>query len=189
MRRARWRRLAELRTLDPQSAHATIACLITEYEFPWDMVRSLELALFRTFAVPSIGALLHRTAEFEQRPQKRYDDTVVLLYEIWLDGAASGRGRAAVARLNQIHGRYRISNADYLYTLATFVVMPVRWNADFGWRRMDPVEVAGWTNSMREMGQAMGLSGIPDSYQEFSTLLDDYGRAHFGYLPAGRAVA
>ncbi|MEO6701163.1 MAG: oxygenase MpaB family protein [Jatrophihabitantaceae bacterium] len=188
-RRSRWQRLDQARALDPVTDQHRIARLLTEYEFPWDMVRSLELALFRTYAVPSIGALLHRTGEFERAAQKRYDDTVVLLYEIWLDDAGSEGGSAAAGRLNQIHHRYRIGNADYLYTLATFVVMPVRWNAEFGWRRMDPVEIAGWTNAMRSMGQAMGLTDIPLQYQQFSDLLDEYERAHFGYRPASRAVA
>jgi hypothetical protein len=186
---ARWRRLHEIRQLDPEADCHAIARLITTYEFPWDMLRSLELALFRTYAVPSIGALLHRTGQFEQQAQKRYDDTVAMLYEIWQEGAQSPRGTLAATELNHIHGRFHISNADYLYTLATFVVMPVRWNADFGWRRLDPVEIDGWTNSMRSMGKAMGLSEIPVCYQDFCALLTDYERANFGYLPASRAVA
>lgn len=36
--------------------------------FPWDMNRALELALLKTFCLPSISGLLHKTSEFEQRP-------------------------------------------------------------------------------------------------------------------------
>ena len=36
--------------------------------FPWDMNRALELALLKTFCLPSISGLLHQTGEFEQRP-------------------------------------------------------------------------------------------------------------------------
>ncbi|WP_413405000.1 MULTISPECIES: hypothetical protein [unclassified Synechococcus] len=35
---------------------------------PWDMNRALELALLKTFCLPSISGLLHKTSEFEQRP-------------------------------------------------------------------------------------------------------------------------
>jgi len=185
----RFDRARSIAALDPITDRHLIARTLTEYEFPWDMMRSLELALFRTYAVPSIGALLYRTGKFATAAQQRYDDTVLMLTEIWSDGADSPRGRPAVAELNRLHGQYHISNADFLYTLATFVVMPVRWNASFGWRRFTPAEVQAWTGSMTAMGQAMGITGIPSSYEGFSELLDGYEAAHFRYLPAGRAVA
>lgn len=48
-------------------------------EFPWDTQRSLELAFYRTYAVPSIATLLDSTGEFTERAQKRYDDTQILI--------------------------------------------------------------------------------------------------------------
>jgi len=167
----------------------TIARLMSEYEFPWDITRALELALFRTYAVPSIGALLYRTGKFVDRAQLRYDDTTLLLAEIWRDGADSPRGRSAVARLNQIHGRYRISNDDFRYTLATFVVQPIRWLREFGWRPPSPAEVTAWTEAMRAMGDGMGITELPADFQQFSAYLDDYERRRFRYRPANAAVA
>jgi hypothetical protein len=41
-------------------------------EFPWDIYQALSFALLRTYAVPSIGQLLHRTGEFTARVQERY---------------------------------------------------------------------------------------------------------------------
>jgi len=38
------------------------------------IVRALEFALFRTYAVPSISAQLAMTGEFVKRPRKRYDE-------------------------------------------------------------------------------------------------------------------
>ena len=35
--------------------------------FPWDTTRALELALLKTFCIPSISSLLHQTGEFEHR--------------------------------------------------------------------------------------------------------------------------
>jgi hypothetical protein len=72
----------EILRLDPQRDHQRIVLLTTAYEFPYDIARALELALFRTFAVPSISSLLDRTGEFRQRPQKRYDDTAIILGEM-----------------------------------------------------------------------------------------------------------
>jgi hypothetical protein len=63
---------------DCQAIAWRIACL----DFPWDTTRSLELALFRAFASPRIGGLLHATHEFETRSQKRYDDTDLIIREV-----------------------------------------------------------------------------------------------------------
>ena len=76
------------------------------YDFPWDVTRSLELALFRSFASPRIGGLLHATGEFEARPQKRYDDTDLIVSEIIENGFESERGQRAIARMNAIHSRF-----------------------------------------------------------------------------------
>src|SRR3712207_1854108 len=132
----RSRVLPEIERLDAERDHQRITFLSCRVDFPWDTTRALEFALFRTFAVPSIGGLLHKTAEFEQRPQKRYDDTDIIVSEIMEHGYDSERGRAAIARMNAIHGRFNIRNKDFLYVLSTFVFEPIRWNERFGWRRM-----------------------------------------------------
>lgn len=71
-----------IQTLDPKEDCQEIAYLFTCYEFPWDVTRSLELALFRVFGVAKGTPLLVQTGEFLQRTQKRYDDTVLILSEI-----------------------------------------------------------------------------------------------------------
>lgn len=72
-------------------------------EFPWDMTRSVEIALFRTYCVPSISALLDKIGEFRLRPQKRYDDTGLIVTEIIKWGYDSDRRREAIRRMNYIH--------------------------------------------------------------------------------------
>ncbi|TDC99943.1 DUF2236 domain-containing protein [Saccharopolyspora terrae] len=185
----RFDRLQQILALDPDRDHYEIFRLLLVYEFPWDITKALELALFRTYAVPSIGGLLDRTGELTQRPQKRYDDTRLILFEIFYWGANSDRGLRALDQLNAIHSRFRISNDDYLYTLATFVVTPVRWIEQFGWRRLHPNEVRALTNSMRYLGQGMHISDIPETYDEFAKLLNDYERDQFAVDHGGRRVA
>ncbi|MER7015539.1 oxygenase MpaB family protein [Saccharopolyspora sp. NPDC000359] len=185
----RFDRMERILDLDADRDCEEIYRLLSEYEFPWDITKALEFALFRTYAVPSIGRLLDRTGEFARCPQKRYDDTLMILYEIFHWGTGSDRGRAALEQLNAIHGRYRISNDDYLYTLSTFVVTPVRWIEQFGWRRLHPHEIKALTNTMRRMGEGMKISGVPDTYDEFARLFDDYERERFGFDVGGRRVA
>lgn len=189
MRRSR--RAEQIARLDPVADRTEIIRALLQYEFPWDMIRSLELALFRTFAVPSIGRLLDRTGEFTEHAQKRYDDTMMVLYHAWLgrpDGTAAERA-AGVEHLNHIHGHYRISNDDYRYTLSTFVVIPIRWLRRFGWRAPSDVEITAWTNAMCDMGTAMGITDFPTTFDEFAVLMDDYEATHFGFDEANARVA
>jgi hypothetical protein len=181
--------LARILGLDPEQDHVEIVFLSECYEFPFDTTRALEFALFRTYAVPSIAALLDRTGEFQHRAQKRYDDTDLLLSEIAEHGYASERGQAAIARINQIHGRFAITNADFLYVLSTLIFEPIRWNARFGWRPMVAQEKLAAFYFWREVGRRMQIADLPDSYEAFEAYNRHYERAHFGQTPSSRRVA
>ena len=99
-----------LLTLDPVEDHQEIVRTLSLYEFPWLITRSLEFALFRTYAVPSISKLLDETGQFRKYGQRRYDDTTLIMAEITEHGYDSERGRAALRRMNRLHGRFDISN-------------------------------------------------------------------------------
>jgi hypothetical protein len=101
--------LEQIRQLDPLRDHQKIVFLSMRLEFPFDTTRALELALFRTYCVPSISTLLDRTGEFGQRAQKRYDDTDILIRELVDWGYDSERGRRAISRINALHGRFQIA--------------------------------------------------------------------------------
>jgi hypothetical protein len=175
--------------LDPKRDHQEIVYLDAFHEFPWDTTRSLEFALFRTFAVQSIGGLLDRTGEFTQRPQKRYDDTDLILSEILEHGYDSERGRAAIRRMNRLHGRFDISNEDYLYVASTFIFEPIRWNARFGWRPlMDQEKLAAFYYWL-EIGRRMNIRSIPDSLGALERYNIAYEREHFRYSEANQRVA
>src|SRR5262245_28080708 len=174
---------------DPRRDCAQIARHLARVAFPWDTTRSLELALFRTFASPRIGGLLHATGEFEARSQKRYDDTDLIVSEIVENGYDSDRGRRAIARMNAIHGRFKIANGDFLYVLSTFVLEPIRWNARFGWRSMTERERLGWFWFWREVGERMGITGIPESYDALEQFNVAYERDAFRFTDATHRVA
>lgn len=185
--RSHWVRRSE--QLDPVRDSHQISLHVSAYDFPWDNLQALSFALFRTYAVPSIGRLLDETGEFTGRVQKRYDDTGLLLEEVQRHGMGSARGRSAVRRINQMHAMYDISNEDFRYVLATFVVVPKRWMDDYGFRPMSPNEVAAVTNYYLELGRHMAIKDLPADYVGFEKLLDDYEREHFAFDPGGRRVA
>jgi hypothetical protein len=180
--------LEEILRLDPAADDERIVYLDTCYEFPFDTTRSLELALFRTFAVPSIGALLHSTGEFDERAQKRYDDTDLILSTIAEEGYSSEKGKRAIRRMNRIHGRFEISNEDFLYVLSTFVYEPIRWNARFGWRPLVEQERLASFHFWRAVGSRMAIKEIPEDYAEFERFNVEYERANFVRTEAGVRV-
>ena len=178
-----------LATLDPERDHEEIYRVMLAHEFPWDMTQALSFALFRTYAVPSIGALLDRTGELEHHTQKRYDDTALLLDEPLRHGLHSRRGLQAIRQVNRMHVGHDISAEDMRYVLATFVVVPKRWMDDYGWRPFSAGEVLASVRYYRELGALMGISEVPATYAEFESLLEDVESRRFGFDPGGRPVA
>lgn len=165
--------------LDPKTHARDILFALTAWDFPWDIERSLEFALFRTYALPSVSGLLVKTGEFQSRTRKRYDDTELILSEILENGPDHPRGQAALARMNAMHGRYRIANADFLYVLSTFVFEPQRWIDRFGWRKLTKAERLAMFYYYRDLGGRMGITELPETPDEFERFNRDYEAAHF----------
>jgi hypothetical protein len=185
--RDHWQRRIE--ALDPEVDFAEIYRIMGAHEFPWDVTQALGLALYRTYAVPSIGELLAATGEFQSRTHKRYADTGLILEAVIEHGFGSAIGRAAIRRMNQMHGAHDISNDDMRYVQSTFVVIPMRWLDRFGWRRPTEHERRASVNYYRELGRHMNIKDSPATYEEFADYLDAYEREHFAYSPGGRAVS
>ncbi|WP_420349044.1 oxygenase MpaB family protein [Pelagibius sp.] len=175
--------------LDPEENYEEIARLLYAYEFSWDIERALEFALFRTYAVPSISGLLAKTGEFETRPRKRYDDTELLLAETIEHGLDSPRGRRSIARMNAMHGRFRIDNADMLYVLSTFICEPIRWLDRFGRRRMTENEQRAWFLYYRGLGERMNIQGIPDQLADLMHWNQEYEAVNFQFSESNLRIA
>ena len=127
MRRDHW--LREIEKLDPESDYEEISRIVGTYEFPWDIQQSLSLALFRTYAAPSIGRLLFDTGNV----QKRHDDT--------------------------------------------------------RWRKGMPAEKLAGVRYYQRLGNLMGITEIPETYEEFELLLDTYEADNFAFNEKSLAVA
>ncbi|MBV7696253.1 oxygenase MpaB family protein [Streptomyces sp. TRM70350] len=186
MDRYHW--LNRIADLDPVADATEIYRISSGHEFPWDYLRALEFALLRTFCVPSISELLARTGEFEHRPQKRYDDTALLMAEIAEHGYDSARGKEALRVINRQHRRYTISNDDMRYTLSTFVYEPIDWITRFGWRPLHPHERHAAFHHYCEVGHRMGIRDIPADYAEFREFKQRFERERFAHSPANQAI-
>jgi len=179
----------ELERLDPIRDHQRMVHLLTAYEFPFDITRALELALFHTYASPRVSGLLARTGEFEHHGQKRYDDTSRLISEFMESGYDSEKGQRAIAHMNRIHGHYRIDNADFLFVLATFVFYPIDWIDRYGWRKLTKSEELALFYFFREVGRRMNLADLPDNLDTLKSFTEAYEAQHFRYTESNRRIA
>ena len=179
----------QITQLDPAKDHEQISFLLSCHVFPWDLERALEFALFRTFAIPSISGLLADTGEFVNRPRKRYDDTELILFEILEHGMNSLRGKRAIRRMNSMHGRFEISNEDFLYVLSTFIFEPIRWLENYAYRPMTELEKQGVFKNYLELGRRMNLKDVPQTLEEFENFNIEYEVKHFQYTSSNRLIA
>lgn len=180
--------IGKIEHLDPVQDNQQILFLSSRIDFPFDTTRALEFALFRTFCSPPISKILDETGEFQNRTAKRYEDTDILVSEIVENGYDSERGRMAIRRMNQLHGRFNIANEDFLYVLSTFVFEPIRWNAKFGWRMLTEKEKLAYFYFWREVGQRMNIREIPDNYSGYEQFNLDYEASNFRFTPQNQRV-
>lgn len=180
--------LNQVLQLDPEHDHQQIVYLIGAYEYPWLLRKSLEFALFRTYAVPSISKILAESGQFEKYGQKRYDDTALLIAEFTEHGYDSERGRAAIRRMNQLHRRWNISNDDYLYVLSTFIYVPIYFHEQFGWRKPTQHENLANYHFWVEVGKRMNIQHIPTTFEAFEQFHLEYEREHFRYSPENERI-
>ena len=90
--------------------------------------------------------------------------------------------------MNYIHGKFNISNQDFLYVLSTFIYEPIRWIDRFGWRKACEQERLAIFYFWREIGQRMQIQNIPETYEEFEQYNLNYEREYFRYSDSNRRV-
>ena len=181
--------LAEIGSLDPNGDYQRICFLSTNHDFPWDVEQSLSLAFFKTYGVPTISALLDQTGEFRDHAQKRYDDTKLILAEMLDHGIDGERGRDANRRLNRMHGRYAISNDDYLYVWSVILLEPLRWNRRWGWRRYTQKEIDAQLVYAHELARRMNIRDAPATIDEVDRWSRAYEKANIRFAETNRRVA
>ncbi len=161
---------------------------LANHDAPLDYLISGELAQIQTFGIPSISKLLQRTKQYQDNGLKRLDDTRAILTECMTDSVESSRGQHMVKHLNWIHSHYDISNDDYLYTLALFIVEPARWMETFGYRPLTSREKYAGYLAFKSLGEAMGITNIPKTREDFITWYQVYRSEHLTYHPDNEKV-
>ncbi|PPQ96008.1 hypothetical protein CVT26_016170 [Gymnopilus dilepis] len=173
-------------SITPEEAQKIILQPIL-YDMPLLLNYALAFALFKTYAVPSISKLLCATTQLKSKDtiSRRYADTELLISTFvgcplsgFLDPsfhltntgpeqkpAEDPRGALALARTNYLHSKHRISNGDFLYTLALFVLEPNTWANRYGWRKLSPLERHAFYVFWLEIGKRMDIKDIPENFE------------------------
>ena len=124
------------------------------------------LAINRVAQSPSIGTFFRSTMEAEKNSIMRFFDTYALYGNVFEWGVDSFRGRGAVERMNQIHGRYYIPNAEMKFVLVQGAFTWLDGADRIGHRRVTDAERRGMLVSWVRMGRAMNIQDLTEDYDE-----------------------
>lgn len=136
-------------------------------DFGWEIQKGLELALLRSFAVPSVSGLLAGTGQLSRETASRVRRTDEIIMRLLVGGYGSLEGIGSLERINAAHARFGITNEQYLFVLSTFLLQPLGFIERFGWRRLFPAEREAWFAFWREVGKAMSIRDIPETLTGF----------------------
>ncbi|OQD89543.1 hypothetical protein PENANT_c002G08382 [Penicillium antarcticum] len=140
---------------------------VAQLEFPFMFIKSLQFALFRTYGIPTISALLTKTTQFSnpETSLKRYTDTSALVQEMVGNDPTSQRAFLGLARTRYLHRGYRSSGQileeDMLYTLGLFALQPIRFIDRFEWRTLNEMERCAIGTFWKSAGDALDISYDP----------------------------
>ncbi|KAF9910294.1 hypothetical protein BX616_010888 [Lobosporangium transversale] len=185
-----------------------VAAIVDEFDFPYMNIVSLEFALYKTYAIPTISKILAATKQFENNVLKRADDTSLMLLELtepyarnlrrcMLEGKEDPneilndekRYEISMTKLNFLHGRYNIKQEDFLYTLGLFIEEPPSFIAQFEWRPLTELEKNAIFAIWAHHGKRMGIKNIPETKEDFKAWCDEYERQNSVYAPTNAKIA
>ncbi len=188
VRHPRWAR-DEIAALDARTDARRITQLSFEARVrsPLLIHAMFSLAFARQVAVPEIAEILYRDGRglIIRNPRTRNAQTLVRFGELFHEGADG----AAIERITRAHSPYPITNDLNLYTLATLACEPRRVSRRLlGRDFFSAHEVQAHHHFWRQVGEALGISDIPDGPEEFMTFFEQFEKQRYAPTIAGRAV-
>lgn len=182
----------EINALDPVKDDEEIARLSSLVLFgdPYFVHSTFLVTFARQAAVPAIAKVLHRSGNGDviRDPRRRNNDTIIFFTEFYRRGYRSEEGRAAIARMEQIHSNFRIDDDLKVYTLATVIFEPYRLSEQFGCHPFSEVEVQGLWNFWKGFAARIPLALPAETRDGFLAWMKDYERRVYGHCPEGVAI-
>lgn len=183
----------ELKSLDPAVDYARMVDLILNWRETNPFLHHLlyTLGFIKQVADPKIAQIIHRAGagSIVRATAQRGDETLRFFGTWWRYGPDSEKGRESIVRLNAIHSRFPITNEQYLYTLATLVVLPDEVYARISAPQRPDFERKAMVKFWQQVGREMNLVAIPEDYQAFEKYYADYEASRFAKSEAGQVCA
>jgi hypothetical protein len=142
----------------------------------------------RQVAVPEIARVIYQGGKNLRDVARRTDDTLALFGTFLHFGHSSTQGRAAIARMEQIHARFEITDEQKRYTLATLIFEGERIGRQLGSDLLTAHQrEASWC-FWRGVAEQMPLGGLPPTADELWRWMIEYERDQWRYTDEGRQV-
>ncbi len=178
--------------LDPVADNEQVARLTFEvlYGDPIAVHAGYLIGFSRQVAVPGIARVIYRGGAGENLRDVagRTDDSLALLGAFLHWGHSSPRGRAAIARMEQIHKRFTITDEQKLYTLATLIFESERIGRQLDFNPFTANQREASWRFWRGVAEQMPLGGLPSTAAELWRWMLAYEREHWRYTDDGRRV-
>jgi hypothetical protein len=148
------------------------------------------VGIWRQAAVGTIAPILARRGRGEtlHAPQKRADDSLLLIGLMYRHGHSTPDGARTIGRLAQIHKSFPIPPDDYRYTIATFCYEPLRILEVLGIQGLTDREARAMYVFWTGVAQRWGIE-IPGDQVSFRAWYHDYEQRAYRRTDDGVAVA
>jgi hypothetical protein len=147
------------------------------------------LALIRMMANAELVKPLYGHSQLVTATYDRLSRTRLTIRDLILNDFDSPAGRDAMDRLRQAHQHVRVDAEHYRYVLATFFLEPLRWNEQFGSKKLSEEEIRLLLAFWERIGQEMYIPDLPSQLSEWIQLQRDYEARHMRFSVEGHRLA
>jgi hypothetical protein len=181
--------LNQILLLNAEQSPHQILLLSRGFEFPFGYHRAAEMALLRWLAVPQLSAWLMELGAFPQAAHRTHSDLLCLIDVLYAQGLNSQAGQTALARLRTLARTWPLPPAEQHYLLATLVLEPVTWMANFGYRRLVVPEMLALFFFWRAVALALDVPDVPTRFIDLKRFKADYEAQHCQFSPSNQQAA
>ncbi len=165
----------EIRSLDPVKDCQRIVYLMVGYEFTREVTSALDIVYLGSGGNNYMADILGRS-HYLTDGMKRYDDSRFLIFKFLESGWDQKDGADAIRHINMLHSKYKIDNEQFVQALCVFLVAPVEWIDNFGWRKLTSIEKDAWYHFWINVGKLMEIRELPTSIEHAAKILKTYYR-------------